>query len=217
MRRRRKFSIFIFFLPKEKSFFVAVFTHFSVHLKDFLDAVRRLSAFFSIRIKERVQTSPPFPPSSQDTMTGSRFKSIAALALIFFTLFTIPSDVECANNKKSSPSPPIVHEPTIEEVTAKQLERILAEKDYVAVYWCKFSIRPMDYLWINVKQVTIVLKVSRKEKKVELRKFRVKIFLEPYVMWKILKKKKVQVACVWDRNKKKTFLLYKRYEKEEKI
>lgn len=25
----------------------------------------------------------------------------------------------------------------IEEVTAKQLERILAEKDYVAVFWCK--------------------------------------------------------------------------------
>lgn len=28
-------------------------------------------------------------------------------------------------------------EPVIEEVTAKQLERLLNEKDYVAVYWCK--------------------------------------------------------------------------------
>ena len=28
-------------------------------------------------------------------------------------------------------------EPVIEEVTAKQLERILNEKDYVAVFWCE--------------------------------------------------------------------------------
>jgi flagellar biogenesis protein FliO len=28
-------------------------------------------------------------------------------------------------------------EPIIEEVTAKQLERVLNEKDYVAVFWCK--------------------------------------------------------------------------------
>lgn len=71
-------------------------------------------------------------------MICTRLKAIAALALIFLTLFTIPSDVECANNKKSSPTTPNAHEPTIEEVTAKQLERILADKDYVAVYWCKF-------------------------------------------------------------------------------
>lgn len=71
-------------------------------------------------------------------MICARFKSIAALALLSFTLFTIPFDVECAN-KKGSASAPAVHEPTIEEVTAKQLERILADKDYVAVYWCKFG------------------------------------------------------------------------------
>lgn len=29
------------------------------------------------------------------------------------------------------------HDPVIEEVTAKQLERVLADKDYVAVFWCK--------------------------------------------------------------------------------
>lgn len=28
-------------------------------------------------------------------------------------------------------------EPQIEEVTAKQLERVLEDKDYVAVFWCK--------------------------------------------------------------------------------
>lgn len=68
-------------------------------------------------------------------MICSRIKAIAALAIIFFTLFAIPS-VECAN-KKNLPPIPAAHEPTIEEVNAKQLERILAEKDYVAVYWCK--------------------------------------------------------------------------------
>lgn len=34
-------------------------------------------------------------------------------------------------------APPAEQEPVIEEVTAKQLERVLAEKDYVAVFWCK--------------------------------------------------------------------------------
>lgn len=29
-------------------------------------------------------------------------------------------------------------EAVIEDVNAKQLERLLDEKDYVAVYWCKF-------------------------------------------------------------------------------
>lgn len=74
-------------------------------------------------------------------MICTRLKYIAAVALTFLTLFAIPS-VECAN-KKGSPSAP-APEATIEEVNAKQLERILAEKDYVAVYWCKLS--PfMDY------------------------------------------------------------------------
>lgn len=33
-------------------------------------------------------------------------------------------------------------EPQIEEVTAKQLERVLEDKDFVAVYWCKCARRP---------------------------------------------------------------------------
>ncbi|KAK6628373.1 hypothetical protein RUM43_002185 [Polyplax serrata] len=33
---------------------------------------------------------------------------------------------------------PAKEEPVIEEVSAKQLEKILNEKDYVAVFWCKF-------------------------------------------------------------------------------
>ncbi|KAJ8921401.1 hypothetical protein NQ315_003017 [Exocentrus adspersus] len=39
---------------------------------------------------------------------------------------------------KRAPQPTQHQESVIEEVTAKQLERILADKDYVAVYWCKY-------------------------------------------------------------------------------
>lgn len=42
------------------------------------------------------------------------------------------SNVDCA--KKAAPA---VSDATIEEVSAKQLERLLEDKDYVAVYWCK--------------------------------------------------------------------------------
>lgn len=40
-----------------------------------------------------------------------------------------------ATTSKRAPS---AQEPVIEEVTAKQLERVLQEKDYVAVFWCKY-------------------------------------------------------------------------------
>lgn len=74
----------------------------------------------------------------KDTMISSRLKYITTPIFIFLIFLAIPSWVECGSNKKSStPVQPIEHEPTIEEVSAKQLEKILAEKDYVAVYWCK--------------------------------------------------------------------------------
>lgn len=102
-----------------------------------------LWTILSIRIKLEFNSFP------RNTMISSRFKSIAALALIFLTLFATPFDVECANNKKSSPSVATEKEPTIEEVTAKQLERILADKDYVAVYWCKLVVSRSK--WIIVE------------------------------------------------------------------
>lgn len=73
-------------------------------------------------------------------MILSRLKN--SLALLCFLLFFINSSVHIEAAKKSggqtpAPTPPPIEvEPTIEEVTAKQLERLL-EKDYVAVYWCK--------------------------------------------------------------------------------
>lgn len=75
-------------------------------------------------------------------MIFSRIKLLfPLLCCVLLALVCVPGSVECA--KKSAPPvatpppPPVVHEPVIEEVTQKQLERILQEKDYVAVYWCK--------------------------------------------------------------------------------
>lgn len=57
----------------------------------------------------------------------SLFKFFAAIACILFALASCP-----VSAKKPSSA-----EAVIEEVNQKQLERILADKDYVAVYWCK--------------------------------------------------------------------------------
>lgn len=66
---------------------------------------------------------------------GGRSQSARALAmarwlkaLVALLLLT------AAAAKKSAPAK---HEPQIEEVTAKQLERVLEDKDFVAVFWCK--------------------------------------------------------------------------------
>lgn len=55
-------------------------------------------------------------------------------------------DLPAGSAHAASPDPPAAAayrskdahaEPVIEEVTAKQLERVLNEKDYVAVFWCE--------------------------------------------------------------------------------
>lgn len=52
-----------------------------------------------------------------------------------------------ARKSPSAPAPPPPrHEPRIEEVTAKQLDRVLAEKDFVAVYWCKWLARGQNVI-----------------------------------------------------------------------
>jgi hypothetical protein len=38
---------------------------------------------------------------------------------------------------ESKKNPASQVDPTIEDITAKQLEKLLDQKDYVAVYWCK--------------------------------------------------------------------------------
>ncbi|XP_071051434.1 uncharacterized protein [Onthophagus taurus] len=51
---------------------------------------------------------------------------------------------------KRGPSAP---EPVIEEVTAKQLERVLAEKDYVAVFWYARSCTTCDKVLYELEQI----------------------------------------------------------------
>lgn len=38
-------------------------------------------------------------------------------------------------------------EPIIEDVTSKQLEKVLNEKDYVAVFWCKYM---YEYITLDI-------------------------------------------------------------------
>ncbi|XP_037043198.1 uncharacterized protein LOC119079410 isoform X3 [Bradysia coprophila] len=71
-------------------------------------------------------------------MIYSRIKFLfPLLCCVILALVCVPGSVECAKKAATpvAPPPPVVHEPVIEEVTQKQLERILQEKDYVAVYW----------------------------------------------------------------------------------
>lgn len=65
---------------------------------------------------------------------------IAVLALITILLGHV--DAAARTKAEESPRGSVTGkqretEPVIEEVTAKQLERLLNEKDFVAVYWCK--------------------------------------------------------------------------------
>lgn len=80
-------------------------------------------------------------------MISSRLKLIIAPVLISLIFFAIPSSVECKKGAAAATEP----EATIEEVSAKQLEKILLEKDYVAVYWCKcHPSKSMDFHFISL-------------------------------------------------------------------
>lgn len=79
-------------------------------------------------------------------MTFSRIKVLTLLVCSLLLAFSFPGYVSCANKKGSQggsaavPAPtstPVIPEAVIEEVNAKQLDKLLAEKDYVAVFWCK--------------------------------------------------------------------------------
>lgn len=65
--------------------------------------------------------------------------SYLKLVCILLAIILFPETVKCSKKPSgtSSPSVAVEHEPVIEEVTQKQLERLLQDKDYVAVYWCK--------------------------------------------------------------------------------
>lgn len=72
-----------------------------------------------------------------------RLKFLLTLVICSLFVLSFPENVNCANKKPSgnsapaAPAAPIEPEAVIEEVNAKQLEKLLADKDYVAVFWCK--------------------------------------------------------------------------------
>lgn len=69
---------------------------------------------------------------------------IAFTTVVFQQHVAAKKDLPASGSTTSAPDPPAAAyrtkdhaEPIIEEVTAKQLERVLNEKDYVAVFWCE--------------------------------------------------------------------------------
>ena len=85
-------------------------------------------------------------------MTFSRIKVITLLVCSLFALSFPGFSVDCAKNGPKgggggSGAP--IPEAVIEEVNAKQLEKILADKDYVAVFWCKQNSGTRIYRIIN--------------------------------------------------------------------
>lgn len=87
---------------------------------------------------------------------GTRFWWLAFSALLLVVASSVDAKKAATPAPAPSPPPKAGHshgagapqgeakaspgkeaEPVIEEVTAKQLERVLNEKDFVAVFWCK--------------------------------------------------------------------------------
>ncbi|XP_058832623.1 uncharacterized protein LOC131690704 isoform X2 [Topomyia yanbarensis] len=82
-------------------------------------------------------------------MIFSRIRNlVAALCCLFVVSSLLVSNVDCA--KKAAPSP---EDATIEEVSAKQLERILEDKDYVAVYWYARSCTTCDTVLAELEHI----------------------------------------------------------------
>ncbi|XP_062543080.1 uncharacterized protein LOC134210806 isoform X7 [Armigeres subalbatus] len=72
----------------------------------------------------------------------------ALLCCLLVVSSVLVSNVDCA--KKAAPA---VSEATIEEVSAKQLERLLEDKDYVAVYWYARSCTTCDTVLAELEHI----------------------------------------------------------------
>ena len=77
--------------------------------------------------------------ASRRQRQGGSERGLLLLLLLLLLTWLGPSDAGRAPPAKDAPAKPEQpqHDPVIEEVTSKQLERLLKDKDYVAVYWCK--------------------------------------------------------------------------------
>ncbi|XP_038121965.1 uncharacterized protein LOC6054588 isoform X2 [Culex quinquefasciatus] len=84
-------------------------------------------------------------------MIFSRIRSLVApLCCLLVVSSLLVADVDCA---KKAAAPPAADTATIEEVSAKQLERILEDKDYVAVYWYARSCTTCDTVLAELEHI----------------------------------------------------------------
>ncbi|XP_016991613.1 putative leucine-rich repeat-containing protein DDB_G0290503 isoform X19 [Drosophila rhopaloa] len=88
-------------------------------------------------------------------MTFTRLKTLSLLVCALLAL-SFPGYVNggANNNKKGSqPAAPVEPEAVIEEVNAKQLEKLLADKDYVAVFWYARSCVTCDKVLAELEKI----------------------------------------------------------------
>ncbi|XP_014103415.2 uncharacterized protein hlk isoform X10 [Bactrocera oleae] len=91
-------------------------------------------------------------------MTFSRKKVLTLCVCTLLALISFPGYVDCANKKGSQatvapPPMPIEPEAVIEEVNAKQLEKLLTDKDYVAVFWYARSCITCDKVLAELEKI----------------------------------------------------------------
>ncbi|XP_011209790.1 uncharacterized protein LOC105230607 isoform X9 [Bactrocera dorsalis] len=91
-------------------------------------------------------------------MTFSRKKVLTLCVCTLLALISFPGYVDCANKKGSQatvapPPAPIEPEAVIEEVNAKQLEKLLTDKDYVAVFWYARSCITCDKVLAELEKI----------------------------------------------------------------
>ncbi|XP_065366808.1 uncharacterized protein hlk isoform X3 [Calliphora vicina] len=90
-----------------------------------------------------------------------RLKSLLTLVICSLFVLSFPENVNCANKKASTnsnsapaaASAPLEPEAVIEEVNAKQLEKLLADKDYVAVFWYARSCVTCDKVLAELEKI----------------------------------------------------------------
>ncbi|XP_016958207.1 uncharacterized protein LOC108030081 isoform X10 [Drosophila biarmipes] len=89
-------------------------------------------------------------------MTFTRLKTLSLLVCALLAL-SFPGYVNGATNsnskKGSQPAAPVEPEAVIEEVNAKQLEKLLADKDYVAVFWYARSCVTCDKVLAELEKI----------------------------------------------------------------
>uniref|UniRef100_A0AAG5DAX4 Thioredoxin domain-containing protein n=1 Tax=Anopheles atroparvus TaxID=41427 RepID=A0AAG5DAX4_ANOAO len=78
---------------------------------------------------------------------------VAPLCFLLVVSSWLVSDVDCAKKAPAASAPPPAPEATIEEVSAKQLERLLEDKDYVAVYWYARSCTTCDTVLAELEHI----------------------------------------------------------------